>query len=119
MGVLSRLCSCSPAGTQSKHPAADATRCRYVRPAAAGGVAGQGGEDILLDEFENLGLHCDPATQVCVLLCDWACACACHDCACPHGPMLPLPHTRHCRRATALLVAVRLLGPNSNPHCSC
>ncbi|KAI7845861.1 hypothetical protein COHA_000595 [Chlorella ohadii] len=36
---------------------------RYVRSTAASGGAGQGFEDILLDEFDNLGLHCDPATQ--------------------------------------------------------
>ncbi|KAL4457675.1 hypothetical protein ABPG75_012540 [Micractinium tetrahymenae] len=40
---------------------------RYVRTAATGpGGLGLGGEDILLDEFENLGLHCDPATQLVV-----------------------------------------------------
>ncbi|PSC71468.1 heat shock [Micractinium conductrix] len=40
---------------------------RYVRAAAAAGPArGQGGEDILLDEFEGLGLKCDPATQLVV-----------------------------------------------------
>ncbi|KAL4442949.1 hypothetical protein ABPG77_008440 [Micractinium sp. CCAP 211/92] len=40
---------------------------RYVRAAATGpGGVGLGGEDILLDEFENLGLHCDPATQLVV-----------------------------------------------------
>lgn len=39
--------------------------CRYVRRAAAapGAPVGQGGEDILLDELDSQGLHCDPATQ--------------------------------------------------------
>lgn len=27
---------------------------------------GRGGEDILLDEFDALGLHCEPATQLVV-----------------------------------------------------
>eukprot|EP00887_Chlorella_sp_A99_P002814 scaffold6.g2814.t1 len=39
---------------------------RYVRTGAAGAGAGLGGEDMLLDEFENLGLHCNPATQLVV-----------------------------------------------------
>ncbi|KAI3436650.1 hypothetical protein D9Q98_006066 [Chlorella vulgaris] len=39
---------------------------RYVRTAAAAGGAGMGGEGILLDGFENMGLHCDPATQLVV-----------------------------------------------------
>lgn len=38
---------------------------RYVRTAGSA-AGGQGGEDILLDEFDNLGLHCDPATQLVV-----------------------------------------------------
>ena len=29
----------------------------------------QGGEDMLLDEFEGLGLHCEPRTQL-VVLCE-------------------------------------------------
>lgn len=36
---------------------------RYVRPTTG---AALGGEDILLDEFEALGLRCDPATQLVV-----------------------------------------------------
>ena len=36
---------------------------RYVRAASA---APRGGEDVLLDEFEALGLRCDPATQLVV-----------------------------------------------------
>lgn len=36
---------------------------RYVRTT---GSQALGGEDILLDEFESLGLHCDPATQLVV-----------------------------------------------------
>ena len=36
---------------------------RYVRPATA---QPQGGEDVLLDEFESLGLRCDAATQLVV-----------------------------------------------------
>lgn len=36
---------------------------RYVRPATGGPM---GGEDVLLDEFESLGLKCDPATQLVV-----------------------------------------------------
>ena len=35
---------------------------RYVRQTSVA----LGGEDVLLDEFENLGLHCDPATQLVV-----------------------------------------------------
>lgn len=37
---------------------------RYVRPKMPGQPLG--GEDVLLDEFETLGLHCDPATQLVV-----------------------------------------------------
>lgn len=29
-------------------------------------VQAPGGEDLLLDEFEGLGLHCDPGTQLVV-----------------------------------------------------
>lgn len=36
---------------------------RYVRSTTG---AALGGEDILLDEFESLGMHCDPATQLVV-----------------------------------------------------
>lgn len=36
---------------------------RYVKSSTS---AAQGGEDILLDEFENLGLSCNPATQLVV-----------------------------------------------------
>ena len=36
---------------------------RYVKYTSS---AAQGGEDVLLDEFENLGLACDPATQLVV-----------------------------------------------------
>ncbi|KAA6419415.1 MAG: hypothetical protein FRX49_10673, partial [Trebouxia sp. A1-2] len=31
-----------------------------------GGTAAAGGEDVLLDEFDGLGLHCDPQTQLVV-----------------------------------------------------
>ena len=48
-----------------------------MRATAGSGVAGQGGEDILLDEFENLGLHCDPATQV-----PACCCCRCSSATC-------------------------------------
>lgn len=37
---------------------------RYVRTTIPGQALG--GEDVLLDEFETLGLHCDPATQLVV-----------------------------------------------------
>lgn len=36
---------------------------RYVRQNVSSAL---GGEDILLDEFDNIGLHCDPATQLVV-----------------------------------------------------
>ncbi len=67
-------------------PAACLRACRYVRTAAAAGGAGMGGEGILLDGFENMGLHCDPATQVHTTLCLLCCtppAQAGHGCLAP------------------------------------
>jgi DnaJ family protein A protein 2 len=55
---------CAAAQGWLAQPALKAPSCRYVRTGAAAGGAGMGGEDVLLDEFENLGLKCDPATQV-------------------------------------------------------
>ena len=36
---------------------------------AVGCMQAEGGEDMLLDEFEGLGLHCEPRTQL-VVLCE-------------------------------------------------
>ncbi len=43
--------------------------CRGQVPRARCLVQAQGGEDMLLDEFEGLGLHCEARTQL-VVLCE-------------------------------------------------
>ena len=57
------VCVCAPSGRRSLKQGQRSAYPLHWRAQA------QGGEDMLLDEFEGLGLHCEPRTQL-VVLCE-------------------------------------------------